>query len=210
MKTDRTKIKRFPELGSHDRLVIHRILDEALVCHVGFTGSSGEPVVIPSIHARIGDSLYLHGAPASRMMRTLSDGGPVCVTVTLLDGIVLARTPTHSAYNYRSVVLFGNAERIRDDAEKLDALRAITEHVTPGRWADCRPPTKPEIDRTAVVKLPIDEASAKIATGFPEDEDEDYDLDIWAGVIPLTLQAGEPEPDPRLKSGVRVPGYLSG
>jgi nitroimidazol reductase NimA-like FMN-containing flavoprotein (pyridoxamine 5'-phosphate oxidase superfamily) len=208
VKTDRTTIKRFPERGSHDREVIDSILDEALVCHIGFLGAGGEPVVIPSIHAREGDNLYLHGAPASRMMKTLSEGGPISIAVTLLDGIVVARAPTHSTYNYRSVVIFARAVRIRDEEEKLAALRTITEHVTPGRWDDSRHPTKAEIDRTAIVRVPLAEASAKISTGFPEDEEEDYDLDIWAGVIPLALTAGDPQPDPRLKPGIDIPEYL--
>lgn len=178
------------------------------MCHVGFLSNDGEPVVIPSIHTRSGNALYLHGAPGSRMMKTLSTGAPVCVTVTLLDGIMLARNPTNSSYQYRSVVLFGRPARVRDADEKLDALRLITEHVTPGRWDDCRRPSKAEIDGTAVVRIPIDEASAKISTGEPEDDAEDHNLDIWAGAIPLSLVAGDPIPNSDLRAGVEVPPYL--
>ena len=209
MTGKRTTVRRFPELGSYDVERIYAILDEALVCHVGFTDDAGETVVIPSIHARSGASLYLHGAPGSRMMKTLSTGASVCVTATLLDGIMLARTPTHSSYQYRSVVLFGRPTRVRDAKEKLEALRLITEHVTPGRWDDCRRPSKTEIDKTAVVRIRIEEASAKISTGQPEDDPDDHDLDIWAGVIPLSLVAGSPIPNPELPPGTEAPPYLT-
>jgi len=202
-----TTVRRFPEMARYDRETIYAILDEALLCHIGFVDGA-DPVVIPTIHVRSGDNLYVHGAPASRMMKRLSEGVPVCVTATLIDGIVLARAPVHSAYNYRSVVLFGNGVRVRDYDEKLEALRLITEHVTPNRWEDGRTTSKTEVDQTAVVRIPINEASAKVASGPPEDEPEDYDLDIWAGIIPIKLTTGEPIPDPSLRPGIEVPDYL--
>jgi nitroimidazol reductase NimA-like FMN-containing flavoprotein (pyridoxamine 5'-phosphate oxidase superfamily) len=193
--TPRTTLRRFPELGSYDRTVIDAVLDEALISHVGFVAEDGTPVVIPTIHARVGDTLLLHGSPASRMMRRLAADGDVCVTTTLLDGVVLARSVFHHSMNYRSVVLFGKAEPIEDLEERTEALRQFTERILPGRWGPARPPTEKELRATAVLSIPINEASAKVGTGPPEDDAGDLTRPVWAGVIPLALVAGEPEPD---------------
>ncbi|MDX1690950.1 MAG: pyridoxamine 5'-phosphate oxidase family protein [Acidimicrobiia bacterium] len=208
MSSDRTTVRRLPERARYDRETIDAIIDAAFVCHVGFVDDEGRPVVIPTIHARQGDRLHVHGAPASRMLRTVGTGVPICVTVTHVDGVVVARAPFHMSLNYRSVVVFGEAERLRDRDRKREALRVITEHVTPGRWDDSRRPTQAEIDATTVLSLPIAEASAKVRTGPPKDDEEDYALDLWAGVIPLDLVPGEPIPDPRLPEGVEFPPYL--
>ncbi len=191
----------------YERDAVHAILDEALVCHVGFV-HEGSPVVIPTLHARDGDTLYLHGSPASRTLRAMKRGVEVCVTVTLLDGIALARAPFHSSVNYRSVVIFGEPRIVDDAAEKRRAFEVLTEHVTPGRWSDCRLPTVQEEKGTLVAALSIDESSAKVRTGPPVDDDEDYALPIWAGVIPLRMTAADPIDDPRLRDGVEVPPYL--
>lgn len=203
-----TTIRRKPERGRYDAATIHAILDEALYCHVGFI-DGGRPVVIPTIHARRGDVLYLHGSPASRMLRTLARGSQVCVTVTILDGLVAARSFFNSSMNYRSVVLFGMTRAVDDPAEKAAALQAISEHVFPGRWDEARRPNDRETRATAVVAIPIAAASAKVRTGPPEDEDEDYALEVWAGVVPMRLRAGEPVPDPALDDAVPVPRHLA-
>ncbi len=205
--TERTRLRRQPERGSRDRAVAYAILDEALICHVGFA-TAGGPVVIPTIHARLGDRLVLHGSPASRMLRTAAAGVPVCVAVTLLDGLVLARSVFEHSMNYRSAVVFGTATPIDDPADKLAAMEALTEHVVPGRWSDARRPTEKETRATLFLAVPLDEASVKIRTGPPEDADEDYDLDVWAGVLPLTRDFGPPRPDPALKPGIPTPGYV--
>ncbi len=207
--SDRTTVRRLPERGVYERDVIDAILDEALICHVGFV-HDGAPVVIPTIHARSGDTLYLHGSPASRMLRSMRRDDEVCVTVTLVDGIALARAPFHSSMNYRSVVLFGTPRIVDDPEEKREAFRVLTEHVTPGRWDDSRRPNDKEERATLVAAIAITEASAKVRTGPPEDDDEDYELPLWAGVIPLAVTAGEPIPDPRLRKGVSLPEYLVG
>ena len=191
--TDRTKVRRLPKRGHYDRETIHAILDEALICHVGFVVNGG-PVVIPTIHWREGDRLYFHGSAASRMLRTLKDGVDACVTVTLLDGLVLARSAFHHSMNYRSVVVFGNAQLVEGD-DKLRALDALVEHVVRGRSREIRPPNDIELKQTLVLSLPLDEASAKIRTGGPVDDEEDYALPVWAGVVPLKLAAGEPITD---------------
>ena len=201
--TDRTRVRRHPERGVYDRESIDAILDEALICHVGFV-VDGQPFVIPTIHARAGDVLYLHGSTASRMLRTIGDGVDVCVTVTLLDGIVLARSVYNHSMNYRSVVVLGGARLVDDPEEKLAALEAVVEHVVPGRWADARQPNRKELKATSVLALPLDEASAKIRTGPPSDFEEDEDLPIWAGVIPLGLVADAPESS----DGLPLPSYL--
>jgi nitroimidazol reductase NimA-like FMN-containing flavoprotein (pyridoxamine 5'-phosphate oxidase superfamily) len=188
--------------------VIDAVLDEALVCHVGFDDASGHPVVIPMLHARDGDDLLLHGSPASRLVRRLSAGVPVSVAVTILDGLVLARSVFHHSVDYRSVVLFGTARVIGDPDTKLAALRAFTERLVPGRWDDARRPTDAELRATAVLALPIGTASAKVRTGPPDDDEDDLDLDVWAGVIPLRMAAGQPQPDPRLRPGIPLPDYL--
>ncbi|MGA9594783.1 MAG: pyridoxamine 5'-phosphate oxidase family protein [Acidimicrobiia bacterium] len=205
--SDRTRLHRLPERGHYDRGVINAILDEALICHIGFV-HEGAPVVIPTIHARVGDTLYFHGSPASRMLRSLGLEDQVCVNVSLIDGVVVARAAFHNSLNYRSVVVFG-VPRIVDDAdEKLAALAAVTNHVIPGRWADSRPMTDKERNGTLVAALPLTEASAKVRVGGPKDDDGDYDLPIWAGVIPLTVAAGHPVPDPGMRANVEVPGYV--
>ncbi len=203
----RTEVRRLPERGRYDRGLINSILDEALICHVGFV-HEGAPVVIPSIHARVGDTLYLHGSPASRMLRSMRSGDEISVNVTLLDGLVVARAAFHNSMNYRSVVVFGSPRIVTDADEKWDALEAITEHVVPGRWADSRPMTEKEMKGTLVVALPLGEASAKVRAGGPGDDDEDYGLPIWAGVIPLTLTPGEPVVDELLRVDVPVPPYV--
>ena len=204
----RTEVRRIPERGSYDRDLINSILDEALICHVGFV-HDGVPVVIPSIHARIGDTLYLHGSPASRMLRSMRSSEEISVNVTLVDGLVIARAAFHNSMNYRSVVIFGSPRIVTDDEEKWDALEAITNHVIPGRWEDSRPMTDKEMKGTLVVALPLDEASAKTRSGGPGDEDEDYDLPIWAGVIPLAVTPGEPIVDPLLRVDIPVPPYAT-
>ncbi len=206
-QTNRTKLKRLPKRGNFDRDVVNSILDEALVCHVGFV-VDGKPFVIPTSFGRIGDTLVIHGSAASRMMRNLSDGIDVCVTVTLLDGLVLARSAFHHSVNYRSVVIFGQAEKIEDEAEKEAALKALTEHLIPGRWPETRPPNALELKATTVLTIPIEEASAKIRTGDPVDDEDDYELPFWAGIVPLRMVAGEPKDDGKLKDGVEVPEYV--
>jgi uncharacterized protein len=192
----RTTVKRHPERGEYDRATIDAILDEALICHVGFV-VDGQPFVIPTIHARDGDDLYLHGSPASRMLRTLKQGVDVCVTATLLDGLVLARSVYNHSMNYRSAVVVGRAEEITDAKAKLRAMECVVEHVVPGRWAEARQPTEGEIKGTTILALGLDEASAKVRTGPPQDSDEDLSLPVWAGVIPLKLRRGAPSPDER-------------
>jgi len=205
--TQKTKIKRLPDRAEYDRETIHGILDEALICHIGFV-MDGQPYVIPTIHARVGDTLYLHGSAASRMLRTLGKGANACVTVTLLDGLVLARSAFHHSMNYRSVVILGPLEEVIDPDERNKVLDAIVEHIIPGRLAEARRPNRKELKATIVVKIQISEASAKIRTGPPGDDDEDYDLPVWAGVIPLSLQPGKPIPDPLLKEGIDMPDYV--
>lgn len=191
--TDRTRVRRLAERGRYETETIHAILDEALICHVGFV-VDGQPVVIPTIHWRDGDTLYFHGSAASRMLRSLRDGVDACVTVTLLDGLVLARSAFHHSMNYRSVVVFGKAREVRED-EKVRVLDSLVEHVVRGRSKEVRAPNLKELRQTLVLALPIDEASAKIRTGGPVDDEEDYALPVWAGVLPLTLTPGEPVAD---------------
>jgi len=190
----RTTVKRHPERGAYDRAAIDAILDEALVCHVGFA-IDGQPFVIPTIHARDGDVLYIHGAPGSRMLRNLRNGVDACVTVTLLDGLVLARSVYNHSMNYRSVVVLGRAREVTERDEKLHAMRCVVEHILPGRWDDARQPSEKEIKATAIMALPLTEASAKIRTGPPTDDEQDLDLPVWAGVIPMTLRPEEPVRD---------------
>ncbi len=203
-QTDRTRIHRLPERGAYDRDTIHAILDEALICHAGFV-VEGRPVVIPTIHTRVDDYLYFHGSPASGLLRTLRGGVEACVTVTILDGLVLARSAFHHSMNYRSVVVFGKAEEVVDREEKLRVLTALVEHVCRGRSGDARRPNEKEFKQTLVLKLPIAEASAKIRTGPPKDDAEDYALPIWAGVLPLVLTPLEPIAD----NTTVVPDYVS-
>ena len=205
-QTERTKLKRLPKRGHFDPETVYGILDEGFICHVGFA-PEGQPFVIPTGYARDGDKLYIHGSQASRMLRTLSTGVDVCVTVTIIDGLVLARSAFHHSMNYRSVVIFGRATLVEDPEEKMAALLALSEHIIRGRWADVREPTELEMKQTAVLSLPLVEASAKIRTGPPLDDEEDYAMDVWAGVVPLRLVAGEPIKDPRLPEGIQVPAY---
>lgn len=200
-KTARTTLKRLPKRGVYERELVYSILDEAFICHVGFA-VEGQPYVIPTGFGRIADRLYIHGSQISRMLRTLAGGIDVCVTVTLLDGLVLARSAFHHSMNYRSVVVFGRASAVDDRAAKLAALRAFSEHVIPGRWDEAREPTDQELKATAVLSVPLDEASAKVRTGPPIDDEEDYALPVWAGVLPMSLVAGDPVPDPRLPRAI--------
>lgn len=200
-RTGRTTLKRHPERGKFDRDEVYPILDEALICHVGFV-IEGQPFVIPTGFARIGDTLMIHGSSASRMLRAIQGGIPVCVTVTLLDGLVLARSVYNSSMNYRSVVMLGNARLVDDPKEKWDALHAFTEHMLKGRWDDARQPSELELKATSVLALPLDEVSAKIRKGDPIDAEDDYGLPVWAGVVPLTMTASAPISDPRLGPGL--------
>jgi hypothetical protein len=203
----RTTVRRLPARGVYGRAEIDAILDEALVCHVGFV-VDGQPFVIPTLHARVGDALYLHGSAASRMLRALAEGVPVCVTVSLIDGLVLARSAFHHSVNYRSVVVLGRATLVTDAGEKGRALEALVEHVMVGRWEEVRWPNEAELRATSVLRVPLDEASAKVRVGPPVDDEEDYALPVWAGVVPLRLVAGPPLPDPRLGEGVAVPARV--
>jgi hypothetical protein len=207
-RTERTKIKRTPKRGNFERETIYRILDEAFVCHVGFTVDD-QPFVMPTGYARLEDNLIIHGSSASRMMRALAWENEICVTVTLIDGLVLARSAFHHSMNYRSVVIFGKAKLITDDQEKLAALKALTEHIVPNRWEEIRPPNELELKATTVLSLPIEEASAKIRTGNPVDDEEDYELDVWAGVIPLKLVVEKPISDEKLKKEISIPAYVA-
>lgn len=206
LETDRTKLKRLPKRGHFDRETVYGILDEGFICHVGFA-PEGQPFVIPTGYARVDDKLYIHGSQASRMLRKLSGGLDACVTVTIIDGLVLARSAFHHSMNYRSVVIFGRATIVEDREEKMKALLALSEHIIRGRWAEVREPTEEEMVMTTVLELSLVEASAKIRTGPPLDDEEDYAMHVWAGVIPLKLEAGEPIKDPRLPEGIEVPEY---
>jgi len=206
--TPRTTVKRRAQRGVYDHATILGILDEGLVCHLGFV-VDGQPVVLPTAYARIDDHLYLHGSPSTRMLRAGKDGLGLCVTVTLLDGLVLARSAFHHSMNYRSVVLLGTATAVDDPAEKRAALRALVEHVVPGRAAGVRAPTEDEIKGTLVLRLPIAEGSAKIRSGPPIDDESDYAWPVWAGVIPLALRSGTPVPDPRLDPEYTAPTYAT-
>ena len=204
LQTERTTLKRLPKRGVYDRELVYGILDEGFICHVGFA-PEGQPVVIPTGYARIDDQIFIHGSQVSRMLRTLSSGIDVCVTVTLVDGLVLARSAFHHSINYRSVVVFGRATMVEDRAAKLAALFAFSEHVIPGRWNEVREPTEQELKATTVLSLPLVEVSAKVRTGPPLDDEADYELPIWAGVIPLRLAASVPVNDPRLKQEIQLP-----
>jgi nitroimidazol reductase NimA-like FMN-containing flavoprotein (pyridoxamine 5'-phosphate oxidase superfamily) len=206
--SERVRLRRKRERGSHEREQIDAILDEALIAHLGIADRDGQPFVIPTLHARAGDLVYCHGSAGSRTARALAGGAPTCLTVSLIDGLVLARSAMHHSANYRSVMLLGRARPVTDEDEQLAAAEAIVEHIVPGRWADVRPPTRNELKATAILALPIEEASAKLRTGGPVDDEEDYASDAWAGVIPLQLLAAEPpRPDERLRETVPVPAY---
>lgn len=204
--TERSQIRRLPNRGSHQLKVIHEILDAAFLAHVGFC-VNGQPFVIPTLFGRDGEKLYIHGSAASRMLRQLDTGVPACVTVTLVDGLVLARSAFHHSINYRSVVAFGTAKMIEDPARKAEALRIISEHLIKGRWEEVRRPTEQELKATSVLEFAVEEASAKVRTGPPLDDEEDYTLPVWAGVLPLQLTSEAAIPDERLLSGVPLPEY---
>ena len=207
MPTPRTRVVREAHRGVYDRETAYRILDEGFLCHVGFV-ADGQPYVIPTSYGRKKDDLYIHGSAASRMLRHMKSGVPVCVTVTLLDGLVLARSVFNHSMNYRSVVILGKANLVEDPEEKVAALHAISEHIIPGRWADARQPNEPELKQTSVLRVPIEEFSAKVRTGPPIDDEEDYSFPTWAGVVPLEMIAGALVDDPRLDAKVVVPAYL--
>jgi len=206
--TTRTRVVRESHRGVYDRATAYQILDEGFICHVGFV-VDGQPFVIPTAYGRVGDQLYIHGSAASRMLRNLDKGIPVCVTVTLLEGLVLARSIFNHSMNYRSVVVLGTAVSVSDAKEKLDALMSISEHILPGRWSESRLPNERELKQTLVICLPIEEFSSKIRQGPPIDDEEDYSFLTWAGVIPLQTAAGTPENDPRLDPKTPVPLYAS-
>jgi nitroimidazol reductase NimA-like FMN-containing flavoprotein (pyridoxamine 5'-phosphate oxidase superfamily) len=206
--TERTQLRRLPKRGSHELETIRQILDAAFLAHVGFC-INGQPFVIPTNFGRDGENLYLHGSAASRMLRELSSGVPACVTVTLVDGLVLARSAFHHSMNYRSVVAFGTARRIDEVEKKMHALRVISDHLIDGRWDDVREPNAQEMKATSVLEFLIEEASAKVRTGGPIDDEEDYALPVWAGVLPLKLSAGEAVADDRLADRTAVPDYVS-
>jgi uncharacterized protein len=205
--TERTQVKRLPKRGKYDEDTVFQILDAGFVCHAGFS-VDGQPYVIPTNYGRSGKTLYLHGSAASRMLRTLSEGVPVCVTVTHVDGLVLARSAFHHSVNYRSVVILGTARLVTEPTEKMEALRIFTDHVMKGRWDDVRQPTEQELKATTVLALPLEEVSAKVRTGGPVDDEADYSLPTWAGVLPLETSVKAPLPDARLPKDTPVPGYL--
>ncbi len=202
--TPRNQVKRLAQRGDYDRDTINSILDEGLICHVGFV-VDGQPFVIPTAYGRIDDQIYIHGSPLSRMLRSLKQGIEVCITVTLLDGLVLARSAFHHSMNYRSVVVFGQAIVVADPTEKMTALQAFTEHIIRDRWADVRPPTTAELSGTVVLALSLAEASAKIRTGPPVDDQADYELPVWAGELPLRIKADPPINDPKLSPSIDCP-----
>jgi nitroimidazol reductase NimA-like FMN-containing flavoprotein (pyridoxamine 5'-phosphate oxidase superfamily) len=208
LPTERTRVVREPHRGVYDRESIYKILDEGFVCHVGFS-AEGQTYVIPTMYARAGDAIYFHGSAASRMLRSLSKGVNVCVTVTLLDGLVLARSVFNHSMNYRSVVALGKALPVDDPAEKREALREFTEKILPGRWNDARQPNERELKATSILRLSLDEVSAKVRTGPVEDDAEDYALSVWAGIVPLRLVAEPPVRDERCNPGIPVPDYAA-
>lgn len=205
-ETERTTLKRLPKRGVYDRELVYGILDEGFICHVSFV-VEGQPFLIPTGYARVDDQLYIHGSQVSRMLRTLSKGIDVCIGVTLVDGLVLARSAFHHSVNYRSVVIFGRAAMVEEKEAKLAVLFAFSEHVIPGRWNDVRKPTEQELKATTVLSLPLVEVSAKVRSGPPIDDDEDYALDVWAGVLPLRIAAEAPINDPRLPESFEPPAY---
>jgi nitroimidazol reductase NimA-like FMN-containing flavoprotein (pyridoxamine 5'-phosphate oxidase superfamily) len=207
LRTKRTEVHRLPTRGAYDRETIHAILDEGLICHVGFV-FEGSPFVIPTGYGRDGDRLLIHGSSASRMLRALSAGAEACITVTLMDGLVLARSAFHHSMNYRSVVVLGKGTMVEEPEAKMEALRLITERLVPGRWDEVRWPTAQEMKATTVLEFSIGESSAKVRVGPPKDDEEDYGMQVWAGVLPLALSTGNPVPDERNLPGVEVPGYV--
>jgi len=204
--TERTRVRRKPSRGSYEREVIDEILDRALICHVGFV-DDGQPYVTPTIHARHGDTLYLHGSPSSRTLTALAGGAPCCITATLVDELVLARSARQHSLNYRSVMVLGNAREVTDPDEKQLAMRAVVDHIVPGRSDHVRGPDEKEAETTRIVALPIDEASAKLREGPPVDKREDHELPFWAGRLPLTVAPGTPIPEPELH-GAEIPDHV--
>ncbi len=207
LPTPRTRVIREPHRGVYDRETVYQILDEGFLCHVGFA-VEGQPFVIPTSYGRKDSTLYIHGSAASRMLRQMREGVAVCITVTLLDGLVLARSVFNHSMNYRSVVILGKAELVDDTAEKLEALRILSEHILPGRWADARQPNERELKQTSVLRVPIEEFSAKVRSGPAIDDEEDYSFPTWAGVVPLEIKAGAPIDDERLLPGRETPAYV--
>lgn len=207
--SQRTRVRRAPARAAYERETIHAILDEGLVAHLGFE-VGGQPYVIPTLHARAGDTVYIHGSSASRMVRTLTQGVPACLTVTLIDGMVLARSAFHHSMNYRSVVVLGEARAVADPDELLGVLQAFTDKLVPGRWDEVRCPSAKELKGTRALSMSLDEASAKARTGPPVDDDEDHEIDVWAGVIPLGLTAQAPLADPRLRAGIEPSQAVTG
>lgn len=205
----RTRVRRAPSRGVYDRAAIDQILDEGMIAHLGFV-HDGQPFVIPTLHARVADTVYFHGSAASRAIRTLSSGVPACLTVTLLDGLVLARSAFHSSLNYRSVVVLGSATAVEGSDERLRALEAFVERLVPGRWGEVRPPSAKELKGTRVLAMALDETSAKVRTGPPEDDPGDRELPVWAGVIPLHTTAGEPIPDALTPPGTMPSDAVTG
>ncbi len=196
--TPRTKVRRLAKRGVYDKAVVHSILDEGLLCHIGFA-VEGQPYVIPTLYARVGEQLYVHGSAVSRMLKTLAEGVDICITVTLVDAYVLARSAFHHSMNYRSVVVLGRAQLVTDHAERLQALRAVTNHIVPGRWEQVREPNELEMRQTAVLRLPLEEVSAKVRVGPPNDDAEDYAIPVWAGIVPICTQVGRPLDDGRVR-----------
>ena len=208
-KTPLNTVQRRPQRGVYDKEVVHAIIDEARVCHVGIVEADGQPVVIPQLHTRVDDNLYLHGSPGSRLLKYLEAGKKVCVTFTILDGLVLARSAFHHSMNYRSVVLFGSGRSVTDSTEKWSGFHALVEKVMPGRWNDARKPNNKELNSTSLISISIDVASAKVRTGPPIDDDKDMDLPVWAGVLPIREAFGRLEPDTAMPAGTAVPEYLA-
>ena len=206
--TSQIRVKRKPERGRYDRETIYQILDEALICHVGFVEDK-QPCVIPINFARVGDSVIMHGAKASRLLKHIAAGNPVCVEATLIDGLVLARSVFHHSINYRSVVLFGTGQTVSDAGEKLAGLQAVVNHIIPGRWNEARLPTRKELNATTVVSIKIDQASAKVRSGPPADEEEDYSFPVWAGLLPFQETYLSPVRDERMTQDIAVPGYVT-
>jgi nitroimidazol reductase NimA-like FMN-containing flavoprotein (pyridoxamine 5'-phosphate oxidase superfamily) len=207
--TDRARVHRLPERAAYDRDTIEAILDEALICHVAWTDGEGRARALPTIHARVGDTLYLHGSRAARAWRAVAGGAEVCVVATIVDALVLARSAFHHSMNYRSVVLYGHGREVTDAGELVTAARAITHHVLPGREAEARMPTAEEFKQTILFAIPIVEASAKVRTGPPKDDDADLELPIWAGLLPLEVSGGPPQSSPDLLHGIDVPPYIA-
>ena len=201
--TQRTKVRRLSKRAVYDKAQVHAILDEGFLCHVGFT-QDGQPFVIPTLYARSGETLYMHGSGASRMLKTLAQGVDVCVTVTLVDAYVLARSAFHHSMNYRSVTVLGRARLVADEAEKMEALRVITDHIVPGRWDEVRGPNELEMKQTVVLALPLEEVAAKVRVGPPADDEEDYALPVWAGIVPIHTQLGEAVADGRVLPEVKT------